>query len=301
MDRVAVFVDAGHVFAGGSASISGSAKKRHEITLNVPAIFALLEEKACALSDLPLLRIYWYDGLVNGRQSTDQQSLASTDNIKLRLGIVNAVGEQKGVDARIVTDLADLARNSAICDAVLVGGDEDLRIGVELAQERGVRVHLLTVEGTNVSNLLRQESDTNTQITRKEVSTFLTINPAAPPQPAKAPAQAAPPQTAAKFAQAMKGTCAVQPTTGNSQPAKPPEKVSEKTVDYPAVVAQYLASLTEPEKAAFESAMASSSSSVPREHDGKVLAQARDSIGRSLTSEELRYLRDEVRKQTATK
>jgi hypothetical protein len=42
-------------------------------------------------------------------------------DVKVRLGFVNSVGEQKGVDWLIVTDMIALARNRAISDAALHG------------------------------------------------------------------------------------------------------------------------------------------------------------------------------------
>ena len=57
------------------------------------------------------------------------------DNVKLRLGQLNSAGQQKGVDSLIVTDLMELARNKAISDAVVVTGDEDIRIAVQIAQK----------------------------------------------------------------------------------------------------------------------------------------------------------------------
>ncbi|WP_051929187.1 NYN domain-containing protein [Thermopetrobacter sp. TC1] len=71
-------------------------------------------------------------------------------------------GSKKGVDSLIVTDLITLAQNKAISDAILLSGDEDLRVGVQMAQIYGVRVHLLGIEfdGTAQSFLLMQEADT---------------------------------------------------------------------------------------------------------------------------------------------
>ncbi|MBC8739462.1 NYN domain-containing protein [Paraburkholderia sp. UCT31] len=292
MDRVAVFVDAGHVYAGGSAALTGAAKKRTEMTLSAPVLATLLEERAKSISGLPLLRIYWYDGLVNGRHSTDQQILASTDNIKLRLGIVNSVGEQKGVDARIVTDLADLARNCAICDAILIGGDEDLRIGVELAQERGVRVHLLSIESTNVSQTLREAADTTSQITKAEVGQFLTINLAAPvPAPKAVTAAAVPAKASAKYdtalAHAFKGV-SIETNVAATVAA---------SVDYSKVVGEYLGTLSPAEAGALKTAMQAVAGSVPRDHDGRLLGRARDTVGRTLVREEIKKLRQEVRLQ----
>lgn len=87
--------------------------------------------------------------------------MAYCEHVKLRLGFVNTFGEQKGVDSLIVTDMITLARNGAMCDAVLMSGDEDLRVGVQQAQEWGVRVHLLGISANklNQSGLLRQEAD----------------------------------------------------------------------------------------------------------------------------------------------
>lgn len=291
MDRVAIFVDAGHVYAGGSAALTGEAKKRSEMTIDAAKITALLQDKAKKISGLPLLRIYWYDGLVSGRLSTDQTVLAGTENVKLRLGIVNTAGEQKGVDARIVTDLADLARNSAICDAILIGGDEDLRIGVELAQDRGVRVHLLTVESTNVSQDLRYAADTVSQISKAEVAGFLSVNPATvPPAPQARPA----PRPAAT---AM-GDALAQAMTGAK--AKAPATATQPTVEYAKVVREYLDTLSAPEVSALKSALATSGS-IPREHDARILARARDSIRRDLDIDEKKALRTEVRTQGEAK
>lgn len=102
------------------------------------------------------------------RQPAEQELLANSDNVKLRLGVVNDMGRQKGVDSLIVTDLIALARNQAVTDAVLLSGDKDVRIGVEIAQGYGVRVHLVGTEPSRASqsNALHQESDTKTEIKR---------------------------------------------------------------------------------------------------------------------------------------
>jgi len=114
----------------------------------------------------PLLRIYWYDGASRKTGPTAEHSrLAHCNNIKVRLGFLNSAGLQKGVDSLIVTDLVELARNRAVGDVVLVSGDEDVRIGVQLAQSFGVRVHLvaLSLRGQPITEL-RQEADTCTEL-----------------------------------------------------------------------------------------------------------------------------------------
>ena len=87
----------------------------------------------------------------------------------------------------IVTDLIELARNHAISDAILLSGDEDVRIGVQIAQSFGMRVHLLGIEpgANNQSRLPRQESDTTTEWQQPEVELFLAVqsrDPADEPQ-----------------------------------------------------------------------------------------------------------------------
>jgi hypothetical protein len=89
--------------------------------------------------------------------------IANLPLVKLRLGNLNAQGQQKGVDAQLRADLEALARHRAITDAVLLAGDEDMLPAVEAAQRYGVRVHLWGVEpthGSNQAEWLVWESDT---------------------------------------------------------------------------------------------------------------------------------------------
>ena len=144
MDRVAVFVDAGYLFAQGSCLLTGKKAQRGEITVDLDKMLSLLEEFACRITKVPLLRIYWYDGTSTG-PTPQHVALAFKPRVKVRLGFVNTAGQQKGVDSLIVTDLITLARNRSMCDAVLLSGDEDIRVGVQQAQEFGVRVHLLGI------------------------------------------------------------------------------------------------------------------------------------------------------------
>lgn len=163
MDRYAIFVDAGYFFAAGAQAAFGSQISRKQVTLkSPPAMFADLCAKASAAAGgLPLLRAYWYDAMPGPRLSLAQSNLALLSGVKLRLGALNSAGEQKGVDSLIVTDIIDLARNRAIADAVIVTGDEDLRIAVQVAQSFGVRVHILAAGDPtkNVSPSLQMEAD----------------------------------------------------------------------------------------------------------------------------------------------
>jgi hypothetical protein len=99
MDRVAVFVDAGYVFAQGSVLQAGRKLPRGEVALDHAAAVTALTEFAQSVSGAQLLRIYWYDGTSTG-PTAQHLTLAHLDGVKVRLGLVNSVGQQKGVDSR---------------------------------------------------------------------------------------------------------------------------------------------------------------------------------------------------------
>lgn len=164
MDRFAVFVDAGYFFKAGADALQHTQNvSRKDVYLKNYAdmLVDLADCAAHICGGMPLLRIYWYDAMRGARLSLEQSNLARSAYVKLRLGALNSAGEQKGVDSLIVTDLIDLARNKAIADAVIVSGDEDLRIAVQVAQSFGVRVHVLAVAAPdkNVSLALQMEAD----------------------------------------------------------------------------------------------------------------------------------------------
>jgi hypothetical protein len=176
MNRIAVFVDAGYFYASASELLFGAPLRRGELRL-ANAEFALyLAQVAETIGGCPLLRIYWYDG-TNSGPTAAHLAMAYLDNVKLRLGFVNQSGEQKGVDGLIFSDLTNLARNRAISDALLLAGDEDLRVGVQQAQEHGIRVHLLGVEpkdpSGNQSAALQREADTRRQLDAAALGQFL--------------------------------------------------------------------------------------------------------------------------------
>lgn len=174
MDRSAVFVDAGYLFASGSKLLTGERQTRSHTRLDHEAVLELLTERARELSGLPLLRVYWYDGASLGPNAT-HVALAYRPHLKLRLGLVNEHGEQQGVDELLTRDLVELAENRAIADAVLLSGDDDLRPAVERAQALGVRVHLLGVAPVreNQAAALAQAADTLHELSEAELRRFL--------------------------------------------------------------------------------------------------------------------------------
>ena len=176
MNRIAVFVDAGYFFASASELLFGTPLRRGEMRLANIEFAQYLAQFAESVAGCQLLRIYWYDG-TNSGPTPAHLAMAYLDNVKLRLGFVNQSGEQKGVDGLIFSDLTNLARNRAISDALLLAGDEDLRVGVQQAQEHGIRVHLLGVEprdpAGNQSAALQRESDTRRQLDAGTLAQFL--------------------------------------------------------------------------------------------------------------------------------
>ena len=266
--RVAVFVDAGYLYVGGAVSLTGSNQRRSDIELRAPETVAKLKQAAKeATEGGRLLRIYWYDGLYRGRRSPEQDTLAITPDVKVRLGTVTA-GHQKGVDSLIVTDLIELARNHAISDAVLLSGDEDLRIGVQIAQSFGVRVHLLGIAPSrgNQSNLLREEADTTSEWTREDITEVLSVKSGMELTQKASPIQA--------------GVGASAEGTSNIL-----AEVVETTV----------ASMYQTDLRDTAAALTENPHFIPSHFDGRLLAECRAKLGHDLSVEERRLVRKRFR------
>jgi uncharacterized LabA/DUF88 family protein len=160
--RYAIMVDVGYIYAA-AGELLFDAKSRREYRVDADRLIRTLTQHAESLLRGELLRVYWYDAAKDRVPTIDQRVIAQMSWVKLRLGNLNARGQQKGVDAQIRADMEALARHRAITDAVLVAGDEDMVPAVEAAQAYGVRVHLWGVEppyGTNQAERLVWESDT---------------------------------------------------------------------------------------------------------------------------------------------
>ena len=162
LSRYAIMIDVGYIYAS-TGELLFSASYRHEYRVDAADLIRALSREASEKIRGELLRVYWYDAARDRVPTFDQRVIAQMPLVKLRLGNLNARGQQKGVDAQIRADMEALARHRAITDAVLVAGDEDMVPAVEAAQAYGVRVHLWGVEppyGTNQAERLVWESDT---------------------------------------------------------------------------------------------------------------------------------------------
>lgn len=269
MDRCAVFVDAGYLFAQGSAALTGKKKPRAELSLNAEAAMQAL--KAVVSQRAPecrLLRIYWYDGAIGGiRPTTDQAAVAGLDDVKLRLGFVNSAGQQKGVDSLIVTDLIELARLKSIGDAILLSGDEDVRIGVQIAQNYGVRVHLLGIEPSrgSQSQQLLHEADTTTEWTAISVASFLSVRE----------------DKTANIEAAVEITIKDHAPVDKAGPLV--------TIDYS--VNAFVAELTDTDVQAISAYYETGARGVPTEFDRKLLPVCGKAIARSLEPHEKTHMR----------
>ncbi|HEY8479729.1 MAG TPA: NYN domain-containing protein [Spirillospora sp.] len=160
--RYAIFVDAGYLYAASGALLL-SCGSRREYRVAAEKLIKALTSHADEQLLGELLRVYWFDAAPKRQPTVDQRVIANLPLVKLRLGNLNAQGQQKGVDAQLRADLEALARHRAITDAVLLAGDEDMLPAVEAAQRYGVRVHLWGVEpthGSNQAEWLVWESDT---------------------------------------------------------------------------------------------------------------------------------------------
>ncbi|GAA4063906.1 NYN domain-containing protein [Nonomuraea sp. NPDC050663] len=205
--KYAVLVDVGYLYAAAGEVLLG-AKERKEYRVAADELIQALQKHAEVKISGELLRIYWYDAARDRVPTVDQRVIAQLPWVKVRLGNLNARGQQKGVDAQIRSDLEALARHHAVTDTILLAGDEDMVPAVEAAQAYGVRIHLWGVEppyGTNQAERLVWESDTVEVISADFLRPY--FNRAPQPVPVVAPTVATP-SPAQVFA-------------GRTQPVKP--------------------------------------------------------------------------------
>ena len=190
--KYAVLVDVGYLYAAAGEVLLG-AKERKEYRVAADELIQSLQKHAEERISGELLRIYWYDAARDRVPTVDQRVIAQLPWVKVRLGNLNARGQQKGVDAQIRSDLEALARHHAVTDTVLIAGDEDMVPAVEAAQAFGVRIHLWGVEppfGTNQAERLVWESDTVEILSADFLRNYFSRAPQPVPPPSTTPSPA---------------------------------------------------------------------------------------------------------------
>lgn len=200
-----LYVDVGYLLAAAATRATGTSL-RAGIHVNYDRLIAGLVEQAQDHSDLPVLRVHWYDSARNGVPDVVQERIGELPKVKLRLGRFGVDGQQKGVDLRIGLDLVAHARNDASDVFFLVSGDDDLTEAVEEAQVHGVQVVVLAVPSSDgrphgVSRHLLRAADELDQIdgarideavVKVEVPRQADVAPTAPtPTPMSVPSPAA--------------------------------------------------------------------------------------------------------------
>ena len=180
--------------------------------------------------------------------------------------------EQKGVDSLIVTDMITLARNRAMASCILLSGDEDIRVGVQQAQEYGVSVHLLGIKPARGSQslFLLREADWSHEWDEDDLRPFLRCEP---------------PLSTPNFTTPL-------PTTIVS--AKQPDGQDDtRQVDHRLLrVAQQLADEMPSSEALTTVEEIRATNQRPRQLDARLLAMSRNAIGRDLVPDEKRAVRD---------
>lgn len=163
--RCAVYVDAGYLLASAATRATGTSLRSGVHVMYDHLIEAIIGQAEDS-SQLPLLRVNWYDSgsRRGGLADPFQESIGLLPRVKLRLGRLSNSGEQKGVDLRIGLDLLMHARNQAVDVIYLVSGDDDLTEAVEEVQGHGIPVILLAVPDDRgrphaVSRHLLREAD----------------------------------------------------------------------------------------------------------------------------------------------
>ncbi|MFF0307446.1 NYN domain-containing protein [Streptosporangium sp. NPDC004379] len=214
--KYAVLVDVGYLYAAAGEVLLG-AKERKEYRVAADELIQALQKHAETRIHGELLRIYWYDAARDRVPTVDQRVIAQLPWVKVRLGNLNARGQQKGVDAQIRSDLEALARHHAVSDTILLAGDEDMVPAVEAAQAYGVRIHLWGVEppyGTNQAERLVWEADTVEIISADFLRSFFSRAPA--------PVPVTPVATAPSPAQVFAGRtpASIKPKVSPGQAAK---------------------------------------------------------------------------------
>ncbi len=277
MNRIAVFVDAGYFWVQLAQVVHGGKNVRDSVVVDYGVLREqVLAEAAAQFPRAELLRVYWYDGPgANGGKAHSHVAIDDLDDFKLRLGTRNTYGDQKAVDGLIIADLIGLAQSRVISGAIVLSGDSDLAPGVVAAQGLGLRVHMLSMGPANATSpVLRAEVDCKRHWEDDTVRLFAGASAIA--------------HLLGDEMAGGDGTNLAYAVTGDS--------VTENGIPLSEVAAAAMANLPSDEP---EPVLANGS--LTRSVDALLLRVGRVRFCRPLTEAEKRALREEMKKQLATR
>lgn len=288
--QVAVFVDAGYLFALGSIAVAGQTSKRERIGIKSDVFLTEIKNLARQLTgSKPLLRVYWYETSTSNRVlGSEHVHIGQTNEIKLRIVPLHQHNFRTAVTSAIARDLAELGRNGAISDALLLARNDSLRTGVEFSQSYGVRVHMLEIfaEQDSEFSALCSEADTNTAWNRSDVEKFLIEQDLA---------------TIADYDTTLRSQVKSPPIERafspepSFEPLQLAREIPEETRDaIHSVVIEYIEQLYDEE---LEACMGywRNGRGVPNSYDKSLLFECRNALERSLTEDERVVMRSSFR------
>ena len=288
--QVAVFVDAGYLFALGSIAIAGQTSKRERIGVKSDVFLAEIKSLARQLTGAkPLLRVYWYETSTSNRVlGSEHVHIGRTNEIKLRIVPLHQHNFRTAVPSAIARDLAELGRNGAISDALLLARNDALRTGVEFTQSYGVRVHMLEIfaEQDSEFSALSSDADTNTAWRRTDVQKFLLEQDLA---------TIADYDTTPRMLQSPSPIEGSSSTESNYEPQLPSREIPEETRDaIHNVVIEYIEQLYDEE---LDACMGywRNGRGVPNSYDKSLLFECRNTLERNLTEDERVVMRSSFR------
>src|SRR5260370_35361812 len=103
LSRYAIMVDVGYIYASAGELLFGASSRR-EYRVDADKLIQALIKHADESVKGELLRVYWYDAARDRVPTFDQRVIPQMPLVKLRLGDLNARGQQKGVDAKVRAD-----------------------------------------------------------------------------------------------------------------------------------------------------------------------------------------------------
>ena len=162
--QVAIFVDAGYMFALGSIALTGSALPRPRMGVHVEPLQDSLKKVVREVAGAkPIVRTYWYDNSTSNRaMSNEQLKIGEIDGIKLRLVALHQQNVKTGTASAIARDLIELSSKGSISDALVLARNDTLRTAIEICQSYGIRVHILEIFPEEKSQFSYIKSDVDT-------------------------------------------------------------------------------------------------------------------------------------------